>query len=168
MKFCCGLAISEMCLFLGSITTKVMHFIVMGDLRLPAFSSFLHPRKQPNPFESMFVSRFCVGSILPIGCFAQICKFIIRFISINMINLVGRPFTNHIKPRQTMSHIGFSINTNIDVSSIMQTPSFGPNLNFWSWGFPKKISRFRIILDNVKKCFMVKCFHKNHIAHFRG
>jgi|GEM_PF-4697155 len=130
----------------GCKTPQINDFLFMGNLRLPWF--FGHPFLKGNPFKAMLIACFTVGSILPITAFSQIFKSIIRFISVNMINLIFWPFFGHVKPRQSVRCIIFSINFYMNIATFMKTSGLLPNTHFGAWLYPYKSSSFWGIIQN--------------------
>lgn len=151
------ITVGGMSLFHGVKTPKVDDFFVVGNRSLPTPICIFHPRQTANAFNPMFICAFAICPILTVGSFAKIFKSVIRFVSVNVVNLYGWHIFCHIKPRQTMGRIRFSVNFNVNISVVFfQVTSLLTNLNFWSWRRPMKKTRCWIISEDRCK---VRMFH---------
>ena len=148
-----SLTICFMGILFGVKAPKIERFFVMCNLSLPASVCFLHPRYSPDTFESIFVSRSTICSVLPIRCFSKIFKPIIRFISINMVNLFCGHFSSDIKPNKPMGSVMLPIDFNMDVST-MNTSGFLSNINSWSRSVPNKMATRGVVFQKVDKLRM--------------
>ena len=146
-----------MSFFLGVKTTKIDTLFVMRDHCLPAPVSVFHPRKASNTLQSMLVIVLAVCPVLAVCGFAKIFETIVRFVSIDVVNLFGRHATSHIKPRQPVSRICFPLNFNINVAAVLfQISSLLANPNLWPWCRPvEKAGNWIIGEDGCK----VQMFH---------
>ena len=125
-------AISRVGLFFGVETPQINYLFVMRDSRLPTFVSLPHPRKPTHALQSVDVHGFAVCSVLAVRRLSKIFKFVIGFVSIDMVNLIRRHCASRIKPCQTMGRIRFPINFNVNIPFVFfQISSFLPNLYFW-------------------------------------
>jgi hypothetical protein len=150
------IAIGQMGFFLGVKTTKIDALFVVRNHCLPTPIGIFHPRKTPNTLQAMLIIVFAVCPILAVRSFAKIFKTIVRFVSIDVVNLFGRHIASHIKPRQSVRRVGFSINFNVNVAVLLQIPGLLTNPNFWPWDRPmKKACRWIIGDDGCK----VRMFH---------
>tara|TARA_R110000868_G_C10594472_1_gene739887 strand:- start:77 stop:628 length:552 start_codon:yes stop_codon:yes gene_type:complete len=55
---------------------------------------------------------------------AQICKAVVKFIAVNVINLATRPRTIDVKPCKSVRRVLVVINTYVDVAYIVDRPNF--------------------------------------------
>ena len=149
-------AISRVGLFFGVEAPQISYHFFMRNRRLPTSVGFVHPRKPTDAFQSMLICSFAICPILAVRRLSKIFKSVIRFISVNMINLVNGHFASHIKPRQTMAGICLRINFNVNVPFIfLQISSFLPNLYFWPRHRPVKKPCGWIVGEDGCKVLMV-------------
>lgn len=141
-------------------TSQINNFLFVSYLGLPWF--FCHPFFKGQSFKSMFIFCFAICPILPVIAFSQILKFIVCFISIDVINLIFRPFFCYVKPRQSVRGIVFPKNFYMNISTFMKVSSLLTNAHFWARFCPCKLSRFWVIMQNGLKFSMSN--HAQNIA----
>ena len=159
-----SIAVSSMSLLLGKKGAEVCNFFVASDLRHPPSFAFWNPIRKGYTLQSMFVGMFAVCPILSVRGFSKIFKSIVRFISVYVINLVFWFCASHIKPRKPMGRIRLPINFDVDIPFVLFLISRPlPNLNFWAWQIPQKLSRFWVIMkDRCQVCM----FHRGILPDF--
>ena len=163
--------ICRMGFFHGVKTSKVDHFFVVSDRSLPAPIGIFHPRKTTHTFNPIFIGAFAVCSILTMGSLTKVLKPVVRFISIDVVNLCNWKISSYIKPCKPMGRIRFPINFNIDVSFIMQMASSLANFNFRPWCAPMEKTRHWVVRKNGCEVAMFHasyCQNMKQIANLRG
>ena len=115
MKFFGSIAISKMGLMGAIKSSKIYSFFVYSYLCRPTLSSIFNPLKLSNPFKSVNVRSFAVGSILSICGFTQIFNSIVCLISVNMIYLIFAINSLGVDPSKSMSGIIFAIYLYINI-----------------------------------------------------
>jgi hypothetical protein len=83
---------------------KIFWFTVYSYVGIEFATFFVNA----NAKKASFISFCRFSLVLTIDCLcrvAQICKSIIATNAVNMVNVVLRPLTSHVKPRKTMSKI---------------------------------------------------------------
>ena len=153
------ITICQMSFFHGVKTSKVDGFFVVGNRSLPTFIGVFHPRKTAHTFNPVLVGASAIRPILTMGGFAKVFKSVVRFVSVDVINLFGWLITSGIKPCQSMSRISLAINLNVNIPVIfLQIPGLLANSNFWPWCRPMKKTRCWIIGEDGCK---VRMFHES-------
>jgi len=110
-----------------------------------------------DAFKAMLVIIFGVCAILPIRCFAQILKSIVRFVPVDVVNLSFWPLSRNIKPNNSMRGIVLPINFKVNITSMMKASCLLPNANFWSWFSPNQ-NAF-VCVEFKKFCQLGMCNH---------
>jgi len=160
-----GITIGLVSFFFSVEATKIYVLFFMPYLRHPTFIFFLHPRQPPNAFNATPVIAFAVCPILPMCRFTKIFKPIVRFISVNMVNLKFRHRTCYIEPRKAMCRIGFPTYFNVAIPLVFFNIScFRSNLNFGARARPCKHPGLGVIQKDGCK---VRMFHKGILPDFR-
>lgn len=79
--------------------------------------------------------------------FAQICKTVVLFVAVNMINVLRRPLPGHIQPRQTMSQPFLVVDSNRPIARVRRTPRAAPNqVGAANVDFPSKLARRQVVV----------------------
>ena len=151
------ITIRQMGFFHGVKTPKVDDFFVVGDRGLPTFISIFHPRKTAHTFNAVLVGASAIRPILTMSGFTEVFKSVVRFVSVDVVNLRFWRVPSDIKPRKPMGRIRFSINFNVNVTFILfQISSLLAHLNLWSWRRPLEKTRCWIIGKDGCK---IRMFH---------
>lgn len=144
--------------FFGSFkTTKINNFFIKSYFCLKWI--FFKPFFVCNPLKSVFVFRRAICSILTIRSFSEIFNSIIRPISVNVINLINRPFSVYIKPCESMRCIVLSVNFNVNITSMVKVSCRSTNLDFWARTCPRKDARDGIVAEGGEKIFVGNFVH---------
>ena len=160
-----GIAIGLVSFFFSVEATKIYVLFFVPYLRHPTFIFFFHPRQPPNALNSTFVTAFTVCPVLPMCRFTKIFKPIVRFISVNMVNLKLRHRTRYIEPRKTVCRIGFPIYFNVAIPLVFfNIPRLRSNLNSGARARPCKYPGLGIVRKDGCK---VRMFHKGILPDFR-
>lgn len=151
------ITICQMGFFHGVKTAKVDDFFVVSDRGLPALIGVFHPRKTAYTFNSMLVSASTICSVLTMSSFAKVLKSVVRFVSVDVINLCGWRVSSDIEPRKPVRRMRFPINFNVNIAFVLfQIASLLAHLNLWPWRRPLKKTRCWIIGEDGCK---VRMFH---------
>jgi len=145
MQFFSFFCICFMCLLFGVIATEIYILFIMCYVGQPLFAAFFCPFEQSYTFKTMLISCFAICSILPVFCYSQITKPIIRFHSVNMVNQSKLAIIGHVKPSQSMRGIISSIIPNVGVPFMMLVASSLIWQNPFPWFYPSKKTRIRVI-----------------------
>ena len=138
-------------------TPKVDDFFVMGDRSLPTFIGVFHPRKTTYTLNPMLVGAFAIGPILTVGGFTKVLKSVVRFVSVDVVNLRGWHVPSDIKPCKPMGRMRFPVNLNVNIAIVLfQIASLLANFNLWPWRRPLEKTRCWIIGEDGCK---VRMFH---------
>lgn len=102
--------------FFGEVeTSKSNCFSINYDSGLKLFSVFSETYTKKIGYV-MFPSFANILIIFGACCFSKICKFIVVPVSVNVVDICGRPFPMHDYPRQSMSSVLSALNADINVS----------------------------------------------------
>jgi len=145
MQFFSFLCICFMCLFFGVIAPKIYVFFIICYVGHPLFTAFFCPFEQSYTFKAMLISCFAICSILPVFCYSQITKPIIRFYSVNMVNQSKLAIIGHVKPSQSVRGIISSIIPNVRVPFVMLVASGFILQNSFPWFYPSEKTSARVI-----------------------
>jgi hypothetical protein len=91
------------------------------------------------PYHAKQSSRACaLGRVLVFGVrspadLAQILKTIIRFVAVNVVNLLRRPFAIHVQPCKLVRHATVSVKHDVNVAIASNRPGRHPG-SFPSFG----------------------------------
>ncbi len=114
-------------------------FMVFGpDARIPAF---------------VIATFLTVMRVFNVGGFAQIAKPIVRSISVDMVDLLRRPFIRHIQPRQPMREIQRVVQPNSPIPVFHSTTRFPAGRATSALYFPSKFAGVGIVIDKMAKAF---------------
>ena len=145
-------------LFWRAKQTKSYRLVIDFYARLPlaVFAS--------NASKSACVSRRFspVMRISDVGSFAQVNQSVIRAGIVNVVNLIRRPYTMCVKPREAMRAVQDIIYTNADIPVLHQAPSHGTFTTFSTGRSPLKNPRIRVITDEFFQPFYGKLGHHMH------
>lgn len=124
----------------------------------PAFTdAFAMRHELHSPFPLMcgyaqktrLISFSWAAHILQVGKtvnIAQICKTIVLFVTVNVVNVLRWPFSGHVQPRQTMRQSFFIVNGNSPVARICRASRAAPDqIRTAIVDFPSKLARRRIV-----------------------
>jgi hypothetical protein len=81
---------------------------------------------------------------------------VVAFNHIPVINLVGGPLAGHVKKRETMSHVLFAIDSDLDVSGSVLSPRHTARLNPSPANEVPKFTRFWVIAKNLLQTLLCK------------
>lgn len=164
MQLLGSITIGSMGLFLGKKGAEVHDFLIVSDLSHPPSFAFWNPMRTANALHPCLIVMLAVGPILAACGLSEICKAIVCFYAIYMINVSFWFCASHIKPRKPMGRIRLPINFDVDISLVLFLISRPlPNLNFWAWQIPQKLSRFWVIMkDRCQVCM----FHRGILPDF--
>ena len=167
MKPVCGGTISKICFFFGVKASEINGLFIVPNYRLPAAVGFFHPRQSSDSLEPMFIYSFAIRLILSICRFSQIFKSVVTSDPVNMIDLISRPLTGHIEPRQPMSGVGLTVNFNENVPfMVRERPSNLPDPYFRPRRFPAEKPCLWLICENFKEMIVRYFVHGSAIPHF--
>ena len=127
-------------------TAEVFAFAGYFNPRPP----FLIGRNKRNAFVTSFISgrNFSICTILLLGNFSQIIHFIVRGVTVNMVNMFFWPFPGNKQPSKSVGIIQPVVYTNSNVSIGVNASCQHSLLPFAaSINFPCKFARFRVIFQ---------------------
>lgn len=153
VSFVCGLFSGE--------TSKCALFLLVNYHCLPRI--FLEPLMKTNSFQTIFILRRAVCTVLSVRSLAQIGPAIIRAISIAMIYLLRWVSLGHVKPNQSVCGPMPAIDLKINVTFPMPRTRDLAHAYFRSRRAPRKQSCLRIVMQNTKQLFM-----RDHAGIFTG
>lgn len=111
------------------------------DARIPAF---------------VIAAFLTVMRVFNVSGFAQIAKPIVRSVSVNVINLMRRPFIRHIQPRQPMREVQHVVQPNNTIPVFHLTARFSSGRTTAAFCFPSKFAGVGIVIDKMAKAFRRK------------
>lgn len=148
---------SLFCLYVSSIgrfrrvkTSESNGFVVDFNFSYPFRTGF------SNACKTAFVSRVfrAVLSVFSIGGFAKVAQPVVRAIPVYMIQLVRRPLTVNVQPRQPMRRVQSVVQSEYLISVLKQAACFVAQPAFFTGDRPSKNASFWIIADELKKSLL--------------
>ena len=131
-------------------------YAVSANSRAPSFATFkFRYTQKPSGFIAcmrpfLVLNVFCCRNI------AKIAKSIIPGIAVNVVNVAGRPDSNHVKPCQPTGSISSFVNSDNCVSFRLGISSNRPWNNFAArFHTPSKDTCFGIVVQQCTQ--LVKC-----------
>lgn len=113
---------------------------------------YLHPPftlMRAHAQEARFIGFSWAAHVLQVAKavnLAQICKAIVLFVTVNVVNVLRRPFSGHVQPCQTMRQSFLVVNGNSPIAHICRTPRAAPyQIRTAVVGFPSKLACRRIV-----------------------
>ena len=103
--------------------------------------------------------------VLSLTYVAQILKTVIRSVTVHVVNLTFRPFSNHVQPCKPMALVNLAVYRGYKVSFFGQTSRYRTLGCAWLFKFPSKNARVRIVVKNLLES--VLCQHTGTLTHFR-
>ena len=158
MKLFSGLFVSSMRLFWRSVTSKINHLFVKGDLSLIGLG--FQPFFMNNTLEAVPVGCNAIGPILTKRRQSKIGKAIVRLDPINVVNLIARPLSGHVEPCKAMSEKMSSVDFKTDVSAMMHITRNPTNTDPWPRLRPSEYPCFGVVIEYIKKVLVVDIPHK--------
>jgi len=152
-----GLNVSFVRFFSGSETTEIYIFFIksyFGLVRIIFKPIFIR-----NTFKSSSICRSTIRPILTICRFSKVAYTVVGSIYIYVINLIQRPFSVHVKPREAMGSVMLSMNFNVNISFVMKTTRALSDTNFWPRFSPMKKPRIGIIVKDFGEGFVGDFVH---------
>ena len=117
-------------------------FLVFGsDARITAF---------------VVAAFLAIMRVFNISGLTQIAKSIIRSISIDVVDLMRRPFIRHVQPRQPMREIQYVVQPNNIVPVFHTTARFPAGRATSAFCFPSKFAGVGIVIDKIAEAFGCK------------
>ncbi len=148
MKFAFGTHVSSVCFFGCVKPSKERAYSVCAYPRSPTFAAF-HLRHSKQ--TARFVPRMGSFLVLNVTCsrhISKIVKRVISWVSVNVVNVAGRPIFGHVVPRQPASAVPYFVDPNDCVPLGFCVPSNRPQNNFSaSLYLPSKNSGFRAVVQ---------------------
>jgi hypothetical protein len=164
--FCC-IAICFMSLFSRFKISEIDNFSFHTNSGEPRFvKKFLTVKK--SALEMIWVFRFSLGvSIVLIArSLSKILPSIIVLNTVDVVDMLFRPFSRNPEPRQTMSQVGSTVfaaaKPNLPVSTWVRFPGDSSSLPKPSYFDPCKNTRIQIVMD---KGAQFPRFYKIVISH---
>lgn len=162
MKNLCGIYPCCNSLFFGFKKPKMLHLFVNSYVGSP-FSSLNMPA---NPLVSGSVTFYFsyVHHVLRFCSTAKIAPSVVRWVFINVINLMRRPIPRHHGPNNPMRLIQptFYANQNPSLCGFMPSNISGLSASC-CWDAPYQIARFRVILKKSMQFGRVN--HELYLPH---
>jgi hypothetical protein len=129
---------------------------VCANTRAPSFAAFKFRHAQKS---SRFVACMCPFLVLDVARrqnISKVAKRIVSGVAVNVVNVAGRPFARHVKPRQTTGSVSSFVNPNDCVPFGLDVPSNRARNNFTTrFDAPSKAACFWVV---VQQCVqLVKC-----------
>jgi len=131
-------------------------FVVDFNFRQPAFIFSPHACVA----ALVIAAAPAIMRVFKVGGFTQICKTVIRAVTVYVVDLVRRPVTRHVKPRQSMREMQRVIQTNNIVTVFHPTTGFAAGRTFSPFCIPSKDAGFGVIIYK-----MAKTFYRNLCLH---
>lgn len=148
-------------LFNGAKKAKIVVNAICLYMCLPFFSNCV-PR---NTFASRFVcfENGKVFHVLRVSCFPQITPSVIRWVTVDVVNFIIRPFSGHHGPSNAVSLVTLMPYGNNYAPAWVDTPSHFPNHGFLTGShFPVKFSCFWVI-----RKYLMEFFWRQHNRNLR-
>jgi len=107
---------------LGSFkNSEVCSFAAVRDRGYKPVIAMLDDAKQPGRACALGLP-LVLGVGLP-AYLAKICKGVVGFVAVDVVNLLRRPFAGHVQPCKAVSHGASAVKHDVDVSILTQRPS---------------------------------------------
>ena len=156
MVFLTRRQISLMGFFRRVKKTQPNRFVVDFNFRQPAF--ILSPYTCVAAFVA--AASLAVMRVFNVGGFTQIYKTVIRAVAIYVVDLVRRPFTCHVKPRQPMREMQRVVQANNVVSVFHPATSLAAGRTFSPFCVPSKDASFGVVVYKMAKTiYRNLCLH---------
>jgi hypothetical protein len=134
----------------GRIKTAFADALAISHDLHPPFSLVRANTQQPN-----FVSHGGFSHVLQIAKptnFSKVVKLIVLSVAVNVVNVVNRPLTSHVQPRQTMRQSFLVVNSYSPITCIQSAAgAFADKIWAACVVFPHKLSSVGVVLKNRSK-----------------
>lgn len=94
---------------------------------------------------------FCVYT--PIN-FTKVCKSIVRFVAVNMIDFLRRPFSSHVQPCEPVGQRALTVEHDVDVAVFTKRPRNHANFLASVVYQVRKDARFRAVVRKLAQAFL--------------
>jgi hypothetical protein len=135
---------------LGRIKTAFANALAISHDLHPPFSLVRANTQQPN-----FVSHGGFSHVLQIAKptnFSKVVKSIVLSVAVNVINVVSRPLTSHVQPRQPMRQPFLIVDSYSPIACIHGAAgAFADKIWAACVAFPHKLSSVGVVLKNRSK-----------------
>ena len=146
-----NIQIGLMRFFWGSVITYANRFSVYGNAGSPFVLKPNHAHK------TGFVSFVWFTDILRIAFCAyvtKICKSVVRFVSVDVVNQTKRPISSCVKPNDSVCFIDFAANTNSRITLGVNVSRNIANFDRSTWlNFPNQLTSFGAVVKHFSQLF---------------
>jgi len=156
------LYISLMGIFRIIKNSQIVIYAICSNMSLPFLCGFM-PR---NSFKPSFVSNWSnkVFHVLGACSFSKVINSIVISNPVNVINFKFWPFVMNHGPYYSMNSIISVIKPNQNVSLVIAASDNFARKTFTPLNFPRKFSRFRVIVKELVQCGWIWGAHCGNIV----
>lgn len=120
-----GFTVSGMRKFSGSKTTKMLAFPVKSNLGIPLPGRLVQRDSKQAAGLIAYWRTMLILLIFAVACLSQVYKAIVCPVAIHVVNLLRRPFSRHVKPREAVCLVRGSGAADAPISiAMVQIPGF--------------------------------------------
>jgi hypothetical protein len=143
-----GFTVGGMRKFSGGKTAKMLALPVKSNLGIPPPSRFVQRDAKQAAGLIAYWRITLILLVCAVAYLSQVCEAIVRSVAIHVVNLLQRPFSGHVEPREAVGLIRGSVTADTPVSiAAIKTPGALSIAASWTAFRPCECTSLRIVVE---------------------